>query len=81
MRQTPTNMHMHHMVTIGTKVFEIVGRIVNFLKYTGLDRVNASTNPLFHTTLRRVANSHAYGVIPRHLICYSRTHAIGVKTS
>ena len=27
-------------------------------------------------TLRRVANSHAYGVILTHLTCYSRTHAI-----
>ena len=28
------------------------------------------------TSLSRVANSHAYGVILTHLTCYSRTHAI-----
>ena len=48
MRETPSKMHMHDMGKIDTIVFEIVGgggfkdpppRIVNCLKYPGLDRV------------------------------------------
>ena len=53
MRKTPTEMYIHDMVMIDTRVFEIVGkgrlfkshpsppppRIVNFLKYAGSDRV------------------------------------------
>ena len=48
MRETPSAMHMHDMVTIDTTVLEIVGvggikapppRIVNFLKHPRSDKV------------------------------------------